>query len=341
MKKRIVLLMVATMTMGMLAGCGSSASDTSTSESEETTETEESADAEDEESGSDTSTEETGNLKFGFTADYLSDFMSYVVKGVEDACADYGVEITVQDAEWDTAKQLQQVENFITSGMDAVIVKTCDSANCQPILDACTEAGIPFVCVNNTSDAGCDCYVGSDNVIAGQMQAEYLNEALPDGGQVGVIQGDLAYESVHDRTAGAEDNLNDNFTIYSEQDCGWMRDEAMDTMENWLSAGADLQAIIANNDEMAIGAAKVLKENGVTGVTICGIDASEDALDMIESGDMAMTCFQNGYQQGYTGVEMAIKLANGEEVEEYVDIPYETVTKDNVQEYKDFYANMK
>lgn len=322
MKKTMAMIMTAILTVVWITGCGSqnTASDT-------------------EEKGSGDSG--GSGIEIGFTADYLNDFMSYVVAGVEQAAGDNGVNVSVQDAEFDTAKQLQQVENFIMAGKDAVVCKPVDSANCQPLVDACEKAGIPFVCVNNYSEAGSDSYVGSDPYLAGQLQAEYLNETLPDGGEIGILEGDLSYSAVSVLVDGVTENLNENINVYSMQDCGWMRDEAMETMENWISAGTELDAVIGNNDEMAIGAAKVLKENGVSGVTVCGIDASEDALEMVKSGDMTMTVFQNGYQQGYVGVETALKLINGEQVEDYVDIPYEVVTAEDVQEYKEFYESMK
>lgn len=332
MKKVLAMVLISAMTMGLFSGCGNKevASSEASASSEAATES----------AAEESNADDNAGITIGFSADYLSDFMSYVVAGVKQAGDDLGVEITVQDAEWDTAKQLQQVENFIMAGVDAVILKPCDSANCQPVVDACAEAGIPFVCVNNDSEAGCECYVGSDHYYSGQLQAEYLNEACPDGGEIGILMGELVVSATSERCAGLKENLNENFKVYSEQDCGWMRDEGMNTMENWISAGADLVAVCGNNDEMAIGAAKVLKENNISNVLVCGIDASEDALEMIKSGDMAMTVFQNGYMQGYRGVEAAVKLIKGETVEEYIDVPYELVTIDNVAEYEEFYASV-
>ena len=112
-----------------------------------------------------------------------------------------------------------------------------------------------------------------------------------------------------------------------------MRDEAMQKMENWLNSGLDIDAVIANNDEMAIGAANVLVENGITDVLVCGIDASEAALNLMKEGKMSMTVFQNGYQQGYQGVTAAMKLIAGGTVEEYIDVPYETVLPEQADEY--------
>lgn len=325
MKKKLVWLLAGVMMMGALAGCGGKAE--SKPEGTGNTAAEEGA-----EGGESTP---AGDIEIGFSGDYLSDFMANVVKGVETAAADNGVKITVQDAEFDTAKQLQQVENFINAGMDAVVVKPVDSDACEPMKNACAEAGIPFIVVNSQSNAGSDVYVGSDHTYSGQLQGEFLAENLTEGGKVAILMGEMTVQASVQRTEGAKEAMkaNDKIEVVSEQEAGWMRDEAMQKMENWLNSGLDLSAVIANNDEMAIGAAKVLKENGVEGVLVCGIDATEDALNMLKSGEMAMTVFQNGYEQGYQGVVSAVRLISGEQVEAYVDVPYEMVTAADADKY--------
>lgn len=322
MKKRLAWLLIGTMMVSTLAGCGGKSEKSAESAAADEASAEDGGEAE-------------GDIEIGFSGDYLSDFMANVVKGVETAAADNGAKVTVQDAEFDTAKQLQQVENFINAGADAVVVKPVDSDACEPMKKACEEAGIPFIVVNSESNAGCDVYVGSDHKYSGQLQGEFVAENLPEGGKVGILMGEMTVQASTQRTEGAKEAMavNDKIEVASEQEAGWMRDEAMQKMENWLNSGLDLSAVIANNDEMAIGAAKVLKENGVEGVLVCGIDATEDALNMIKSGDMSMTVFQNGYEQGYQGVVSAIKLVNGETVEEYVDVPYELVTAEKADEY--------
>lgn len=323
MKKRLALLLASVLLVGTIYGCGQTdgASEQGAEEN-----TEEKA----EEGGSD-----DGNITLGFTSDYLSDFMSYVVEGIEDACDENNVTVSIQDAEYDISKQLQQVENFINSGVDGIIIKPVDAEACGPISDACKEAGVPLIVVNTSMSAPSDTYVGSDHTYSGELQGEYVAEQLKDGGNVAILMGDMTVQASTERTEGAKAKLaeGNNITVVSEQEANWMRDEAMAKMENWLSSGEKIDAIIANNDEMAIGAAMVCEENGIDDIIICGIDASEDGLNMLKDGKMSMTVFQNGYQQGFQGVLAAIKLANGETVEEYIDVPYEKVMQDQAEEY--------
>lgn len=161
---------------GMLAGCGGK-----TEKTDDAAATEGAA----EEGGS----EAKEDIEIGFSGDYLSDFMATVASGVETAAADNNVKVTIQDAEFDTAKQLQQVENFINAGMDAVVIKPVDSDACGPIKQACEEAGIPFVVVNSESNVGSDVFVGSDHRYSGQLQgvcrrkfAGGWSGGYPDGG---------------------------------------------------------------------------------------------------------------------------------------------------------------
>lgn len=321
-KKMAALVLACVMSVVSLTGCGGN-SDKADSPADKTETTSE----EKEDSGD--------KISIGYTADYLSDFMSYVTDGVNDACTENSVEVSVQDADFDVSKQLQQVENFINSGVDAVVIKPVDAEACQPISDACKNAGIPLVVVNTAMSAPCDSYVGSDHTYSGELQGEFLAEQMPEGGKVAILMGETTVQATTQRTDGVKAALEKagGFEVVSEMDAGWMRDEAMDTMENWLNSGLKIDAIVANNDEMAIGASMVLEENNVDDVVVCGIDASEDALNRMKDGKLDMTVFQNGYQQGYQGVETALKLVKGESVDEFVDVPYEPVLPDQAEEY--------
>lgn len=316
MKRRLALILTGVLMVSILSGCGNNEGDTEVVANKEGS------------SGG-------KSMNVGFSGDYLSDFMSYVVDGVNDASKENGVTISVQDAEFDASKQLQQVENFINAGMDAVIIKPVDPDACETITQACTEAGVPLIVVNSKINSECDTYVGSDHRYSGQLQGEFVTKQLPEGGKVAIIMGDLKNTATIDRTEGAKEALEKggNFEIISEQEGIWMRDEAMKKMENWINSGLEIDAVIANNDEMAIGAAIVCQENGMNDIIICGIDASEDALKMLKEGTLSMTVFQNGYQQGYQGVIAAIALINGETVEKYVDVPYEPVVQEQADEY--------
>jgi inositol transport system substrate-binding protein len=124
-------------------------------------------------------------------------------------------------------------------------------------------------------------------------------------------------------------------TIIDEQTANWSRDEAQNLMTNWLSTGTAFDGVIANNDEMAIGAIQAMKAAGLDMGTIVvgGVDATQDALAAMQAGDLDVTVFQNAAAQGSGALEAALKLARGEPVEKKVYVPFELVTPKNIGDY--------
>jgi inositol transport system substrate-binding protein len=106
-------------------------------------------------------------------------------------------------------------------------------------------------------------------------------------------------------------------------------------MTNWISSGVKFDAVVSNNDEMAIGAIQALKAAGVDmkKVIVGGVDATQDALAAMKAGDLDVTVFQNAAAQGSGSVDTALKLAKGEKVETLVWVPFELVTPDNMDKY--------
>ena len=106
-------------------------------------------------------------------------------------------------------------------------------------------------------------------------------------------------------------------------------------MTNWLSSGVDFQGVIANNDEMAIGAIQALKSAGkdMSTIVVGGIDATQDGLAALQAGDLDVTVFQDAAGQGKGALDAALSLAKGEKVEKKTFVPFQLVTKDNVAEF--------
>jgi inositol transport system substrate-binding protein len=123
--------------------------------------------------------------------------------------------------------------------------------------------------------------------------------------------------------------------ILDEQTANWSRDQAQTLMTNWLSTGAAFDGVIANNDEMAIGAIQALKAAGVSmdDVVVAGIDATQDALLAMAAGDLDATVFQDAAGQGAGSLDAALKLARGESVDQKVYIPFQLVTPANIGDY--------
>lgn len=319
-KKLIMLVFAAVMSLTLvLTGCGEKETPSKSSTTESTS----------------SETAEKDIIVIGCTFDYVSDFMAYVA----DGAAAYGeenadVEVVILDANKDVSKQLKDVENLISQKVDAIVIKPVDSDATAPISLACKEAGIPLINANTPAHSDVDAFVGSDSLVAGRLQGEYIAELLGEAGVVNILLGDPNNADSRGRTDGNKEIIDQyaDLTVGTEQVGKWMRDEGMKVTENWIQSKEPMDAILANNDEMAIGAAMALRDAGMD-VPVIGVDATPDALKLVKEGVMAATVFQNGYAQGYVGVETAVKAAKGEAFDAVIDIPYELVTPELVDEY--------
>jgi inositol transport system substrate-binding protein len=260
-----------------------------------------------------------------------------------------GVTLQLEDAQTDVSKQLNQVTNFIAAGVDAIIVTLADTSAAPGITAAANQAGIPLVYLNllpSNMDKLPDneVYVGSQETDSGRLGAEAACNLLVKKGkaqnaQVYILMGDLAHEATRQRTAAVKDTLAagpcKGVNIADEQPAGWMRTNAMDLTTNWITAGRPIDAIFANNDEMAIGAIQALKAAGAKtdDVVVVGIDATPDALAAMKAGDLAVTVFQNAGAQASSAVDAAVSLAEKKPVEKQVMVPFELVTPENMSKY--------
>jgi len=254
------------------------------------------------------------------------------------------VSLQVEDAQNDPQRQLDQVRNFIAAGVDAIIVAAVDADGTPAMTKLAKEAGIPIVySVHPPADLESlpekTAFVGSDEKQSGTMQTKEVCRLLKGKGNAYVLMGPLNNHSSIVRTQDIEDVLATpeckGIKIIDRQAAGWDRIEAQNIMTNWLSSSADFDAVIANNDEMAIGAVQALKgvNRDVKSIVVAGIDATPDGLAAMKAGDLDVTVFQNATAQGAASVDAAVKLARGEKVDRTIWVPFELVTPQNMDKY--------
>ncbi|APG94350.1 substrate-binding domain-containing protein [Sinorhizobium americanum] len=267
----------------------------------------------------------------------------------ERASAVNGVSLQIEDAQTDISKQRSQVDNFIASGVDAIIMTVADTSAAPGISEAAQKAGIPLVYLNLEPEnidqlPERQAYVGSKETDSGRLGAEAACELLKAKGRAGdaqayILMGDLAHQASRDRTSSVKETLAagdcKGVTIADEQSAAWTRTNAMDLTTNWITAGRPIDVIFANNDEMAIGAIQALKAAGVSmdEVIVVGIDATQDALAAMAAGDLDVTVFQNAKGQSASAVDAAVALAQGKSIDKEVWVPFELVTPKNMAEY--------
>ncbi|WP_163032610.1 sugar ABC transporter substrate-binding protein, partial [Pseudomonas viridiflava] len=261
-------------------------------------------------------------------------FMTYVRNGLDDAARQENVQIQFEDAQGDVVRQLNQVQGFLNQKVDAVIVLPVDTSATASMTRAAVAAKIPLVYVNRHPDerklpTGV-VTVASNDIEAGQLQMRYLAEKLGGKGTLAIIMGDLAQNATHDRTEGVKQILKDypNIKVVEQQSAEWQRSKGMDLTSNWLLAGSRFDAIIANNDEMAIGAAMALQQAGKAKgeVAIVGIDGLPDGLAAIKRGMLVASVFQDPKAQAASAMQSAIKMIKGEPVTADVWVPFQLIT---------------
>ncbi len=283
--------------------------------------------------------QKSDKVKIGVT---LMDFSTEFGIGLKDymtakADAMGDVELTVVDAGGDAAKQLQQVETFISQKVDAIIMQPQEQEACSPAIDKAKAAGIPIINCNSLTITEPDAYVGSNDSESAEIAMTYIAKQLGGKGNVLMMHGHPGQAAEVKRTEGAMDILaqNPDMTLLDEQTADWDRAEAMTLMENWIQAyGDQINAVFCQNDEMALGALNALVQAGKKdNVLVVGVDAIDDALQSVKDGKMDATVYQDCKGQAEGAIEAAYKLAKGESVEKEILIPFILVTTENVDEY--------
>ncbi|ATQ57961.1 sugar ABC transporter substrate-binding protein [Paracoccus yeei] len=277
-------------------------------------------------------------------------FLTVLRNGMSDyAAAQDGVTLQIEDAQNDVGKQLNQIQNFVASGVDAIIVNPVDTDATVAMSQAAADAGIPLVYVNRQpvnldSLPEKQAFVASDERESGTLETQEVCRLLKEAGKteakVVVMMGELSNQAARQRTQDIKDVIATPdcsfMQIVEEQTANWSRTQGADLMTNWITAGLEFDAVISNNDEMAIGAIQALKGAGrdMKDVIVAGIDATQDALAAMEAGDLDVTVFQNAAGQGQGAVDAALKLARGEAVEKNNFVPFELVTPANLADYQ-------
>lgn len=259
------------------------------------------------------------------------------------------VEIKLSDANSDPARLLNDVETFISQGVDALLVVPTDPNIIKVLSKKAKKANIPLIVVNrkpNDEDMHLiTSYVGSDEVEGGKIQADFVvNQLNGKTAQAAILMGPLGLDAQIKRTQGNKDIFEEhaNVTVISEQEGKWDRAKGLEIAENLLAAHENLNVIVSNNDEMAIGA--ILASNKLKikdeDIMIVGLDATPDALEYLGKG-LDATVYQSASGQGRTGAEIAYQAAKGEAVPHVKWVAFELVTPDKKEEYQAKYKTTK
>jgi inositol transport system substrate-binding protein len=284
--------------------------------------------------------------KIGVSMDKFDDNFLTVLR---NSMAEYaktvpGVTLQIEDAKDDVSKQLSQVQNFIANGVNAIIVNPVDTSATAAITRAAADAGVPLVYVNrepiDVDKLGPKAaFVASNEAESGTLETKQVCKLLGGKGNILVIEGVLSNQSAVQRTKDVHEVIStpdcSGMKVVAEQTANYDRTQGQNLMTNWLSKGMKFDAVVSNNDEMAIGAIQAMKSAGVDTkkIIVGGVDATQDGLAAMKAGDLKVTVFQDAAGQGKGAVDAALALAAGKPVDKKVYIPFQLVTPANMDQF--------
>ena len=338
MKKKMVVLLVAAMVASSLMACGGTEEAATTAPAENGGEEVAETDA----SASTDATVDYSSLTIAWSPANLTNELQVTL--TDDLTAEtqkLGCKLLTADPSSDPTTQVTQVENYIAQGVDMILMSPVDAAACGIVVTEAKEAGIPMIIVNckldNLDEALC--YVGCDDTTAGETLMQYVVDQIGGAGTVAILRGPDGLDAQIKRTAGFDTILsaNTDVTIFDSQAADWETAKAMSITEDWLQT-TTLNAVVCENDEMAVGAVEAIKGEGLScdDVMVVGIDGIDSAVASIAAGDMRATLLQDANAIAAKTVEVMCQyFEQGESTiePEYI-IPWTLIDANNVADFQ-------
>lgn len=276
----------------------------------------------------------TADPKVGLSLSTLNNpFFVQIRAGAQAEAKKLGVDLTVTDAQNDASQQANQLQNFTSSNLGAIIVNPVDSDAASNSVKAADQAKIPVIAVDRgVNKASVDALVASDNVAGGELAAKTIGEKLGGKGKIVILQGQAGTSAARERAQGFAQGLKayPGIQVVAQQPADFDRTKGLDVMSNLLQAHPDVQGVIAANDEMALGAIKALGSKAGKSVSVVGFDGTPDGLNAVKGGTLYASVAQQPSQLGKIAVDNALKAIDGKKVEETIKVPVKVVTKENV-----------
>ncbi|MFF1353736.1 substrate-binding domain-containing protein [Streptomyces sp. NPDC058297] len=278
------------------------------------------------------------SAKLGLSVSTLNNpFFVQMKAGAQAEAKKEGIKLTVTDAQNDASQQANQLQNFTSEGMSAVIVNPVDSDAVGPAVRGANKADIPVVAADRgVNKAKTATLVASDNVAGGRQAAKTLADKLGGSGKIVILQGTAGTSASRERGQGFAEGIKayPGIKVVAKQPADFDRTKGLDVMTNMLQANAGVDGVFAENDEMALGAVKALGSKAGKSVAVVGFDGTPDGLKAVEAGTLYASVAQQPKELGRIAVQNAVRAAKDKKVEEMVKVPVKVVTSKNVASFK-------
>lgn len=323
-KKFLAMLLACVMTLAVLTGCSNKSESTPAGNTP---------------ASNDTSSN-GGAYKIALIQQHQTNaFQIAVTEAAEAKAAELGVELKILSADQDAATQISQIEQCVTEGYQAILFEPVDPDGLRDAAKNAADAGVVVINIisacTDWEGAGISAVSYGNNVKAGETEMQQVADLLGGKGNIAILTGPSADAGGLQRMEGYENILAkypDIIQVVSPADCAWDTAQAQATVESWLSA-YDLDAIVCENDGMAVGAGNAAGAN--SGIIISGVDGTPDGFEAIKDGRITGTVSQNGGAMAANGIEAAVTLLSGGTLESNVLVTDNTwIDASNVGDYE-------
>ncbi|MCC4784479.1 ribose ABC transporter substrate-binding protein RbsB [Vibrio splendidus] len=248
--------------------------------------------------------------------------------GAEAKAEELGYKLIVLDSQNDPSKELSNIEDLTIRGVKAILINPTDSDAVSNAIRIANRSDIPVLTLDRGASRGdVVSHIASDNVIGGEMAGHYIMEKVGEKAKVIQLEGIAGTSAARERGEGFMNAVNgSDLELLASQPADFDRTKGLNVMENLLAANPDVQAVFAQNDEMALGALRAVQASGKD-VMIVGFDGTEDGIAAVNRGLLGATVAQQPDLIGSLGIEMADKVLKGETVDEYVPVPLKIIAK--------------
>lgn len=327
MKKVLAALLVGTV---LLTGCGSDGSSTATSDAQTTQDTEQAT--------SDTADSGAKPKVLMTISNQQNEFIVGMGESFLSVGKELGYDAQLMDANLDPTTQISQIETAISQGAVAIFVEPCSADGLTTGLQQAKDAGIPVFTIHNgvSSTDLITSAIRVDVKQGGALKMEQVIKDIGGSGDIAIMTGTLGQDTTNQICAGYDEVLAEHpeVNVVFEGAGNWGAADAAPLAENWLASGKNIDAIVCNNDGMALGVLPVLKDAGKVGeIKLYGLDATSEGLKAVKAGEMAATIFVDADAEIRAAYDMVGTILDGGTVDSEYVVPAVLVTQENVDQY--------
>lgn len=256
-------------------------------------------------------------------------FFVSLKEGAQKEADKLGYTLVVLDSQNNPAKELANVQDLTVRGTKLLLINPTDSDAVGNAVKMANQANIPVITLDRVANQGkVVSHIASDNVAGGKMAGDFIAEKLGNGAKVIELQGIAGASAARERGEGFKQAVAAHkFNVLASQPADFDRTKGLNVMQNLLTAHPDVQAVFAQNDEMALGALRALQTAGKTDVLVVGFDGTDDGIKAVEGGKLGATVAQMADQIGVIGVVTADKALKGETVPAQIPVDLKLIKK--------------